>query len=95
MTQSTPPKPLTAEEMKAIEENNKLLAIFSKFLESLDAANPGVELPSQLLYSAFVLGAASVASANQSTQVSVAKDIHEMKRVLQTYMMVDQQGQQP
>lgn len=83
MTQQTPQPPLTPEELEVIEANNKLLKIFSTYIEQLQTANPDKELPAFLLYSAFVLGASTVARANESTITQVAKDIHSMKRIYQ------------
>jgi hypothetical protein len=83
MTQASNQPPLTPEELAAIEANNKLLAVFSTYIEQLQEANPDKELPSSLLYSAFVLGASAVARANESTCTRVAKDINNMRRIYQ------------
>jgi precorrin-3B methylase len=83
MTQASNQPPLTPEELEEIEKSNKLLAVFSTYIEQLQEANPDKELPASLLYSSFVLGASAVARANESNTTQVAKDINGMRRIYQ------------
>jgi len=83
MTQPSNQPPLTPEAIEAIEANNKLLAVFSTYIEQLQESNPDKELPSALLYAAFILGASAVAKANESITTQVAKDINGMKLIYQ------------
>lgn len=86
MTEQKKPEPLTQEQLRQIEETNNLLAIFSKYIEDVQQANPGVELPTNLLYNSFLLGAAATQKRTQAVTMHTAKEINEMKMVMFTYM---------
>lgn len=80
------PTPLTQEQLRQIEETNKLLGFFSQSIEELHKQNPNVQFPTNLLYNFFLLGAAAVQKETQAVTMGVAKEVNEMKLVLFTYM---------
>lgn len=84
-TKPTKPTPLTDAQMEQIEVSNKLLATFSEYMENMKKANPAVELPAQLMFASFTLGAASAARANESISMQVGKEINEMRMLMYTY----------
>jgi hypothetical protein len=93
MTQHKQPEPLTPEQMQEIEGRNRLLKVFSNYVENLQKANPGVELPTDLIFSSFLLGASSVQTHMQHTTMVAAKEINELKLILFT-LHSTKQGEQ-
>ena len=79
-------EPLTDEQMAEIEANNKLLKLFSGFIADLEERNPGVELPTEILYTAFITGCIGTAELNQSTSMFIAKQVHELRGVFYTML---------
>lgn len=86
-------EPLTDEQMAAIEANNKLLQVFSGYIADLEEKNPGIELPNEILFTAFLAGCITTSELNQSTTMFVAKQVHELRGVF--FTMLHRQGRVP
>lgn len=85
-TSHNPTDPLTQEELDKIEANNQLIKIFGAFIQDIESKNPNADIPAQLLYSAFTLGALSVHNAHANAAANISRDLHEVRGVMTTYI---------
>lgn len=83
---TTPPKPLTQEELTKLEESNGLLQYFGHWFEGLQNLPEfqDVKLDGAIMFLAFYTGCAAVARIQQHTTTKVAIEMSELQRVIAT-----------